>query len=159
MPGGYDTAQICINGHLISEMVRNRPQDSEDFCTRCGARTITACESCGRDIRGYEHGSGFIGTIRVPSFCQYCGNPYPWTESALVAARAIADELDDLSEDEREALKGTLNDLVRDSPETSVAVLRFKKYAGKAGVAGANGLRDVLVGVVTEAARKAIWGL
>jgi hypothetical protein len=48
--------------------------------------------------------------------------------------------------------------LVRDSPRTSLAVLRFKKYAAKAGTVGAAGLKDVLIGVVTEAARKAIWG-
>jgi hypothetical protein len=158
VPDNYDVAQICLNGHVITEMARDSPQYRQDFCAKCGVRTITACEHCGKDIRGYLHGSGYFGEMDRPAFCQYCGDPYPWTEAALSAARDIADELDNLSPDEREALKGTLDDLVRDSPRTSVAVLRFKKFAAKAGSAGAAGLRDVLVGVVTEAARKAIWG-
>lgn len=152
----YDVAQICLNGHVITEFAA-KPDYRQDFCAKCGARTITACEACRKDIRGYLHGSGFFGEYDRPAFCQYCGQPYPWSASALAAAREIADELDNLNPEEREALKGTLDDLVRDSARTSVAVLRFKKYATKAGSVGAAGLKDVLVSVVTEAARKAIW--
>lgn len=152
----YDVAQVCLNGHVITEFAE-KPDHRQDFCAKCGVRTITACEHCGKNIRGYLRGSGYAGEFDRPAFCQYCGEAYPWTASAIAAARDIADELDNLSPEEREALKGTLDDLVRDSPRTSVAVVRFKKYAGKAGNAGAAGLRDVLVSVVTEAARKAIW--
>lgn len=153
----YDVAQICLNGHIVTEFAAGSPHYREEFCSRCGARTITACENCKADIRGYLHGSGYMGSMARPAFCQYCGHAFPWTTSALVAAREMADELDGLKPDERDALKGSLDDLVRDTVRTPLAVVRFKKLAAKAGKEGAAGLREVLISVVTETVRRAIW--
>src|SRR5450759_2909448 len=141
-------------------MAAGFPQHREDFGGKCGAPTIMACEHCGAAIRGYYHKAGSLGSVDIdrPAFCLKCGEPYPWTDAALEAARAMADELDRLKPDEREALKGSLDDLVRDTARTPVAVLRFKRLAAKAGSEGAAALRDVLIGVVTEAARRGIWG-
>ena len=158
---GYDVAQICREGHIVTTMAARYPQFRQDFCGKCGAPTTMTCENCGSAIRGYYHVSGVIGgsvDIDRPSFCHKCGRPYPWTEAALDAARAMADELDGLKPDEREALKSSLDDLVQDTVRTPVAVLRFKKLALKAGSEGAAALRDVLVGVVTEGVRRGIWG-
>ena len=142
-------------------MAARFPQHREDLCGKCGAPTIMACEHCDAAIRGYYHVAGVLGgsvDIDRPAFCHGCGKPYPWTETALEAARAMADELDLLNPDECEALRSSLDDLVRDTARTPGAVLRFKKLAAKAGSEGAMGLRDVLIGVVTEAARRGIWG-
>jgi len=66
----YDVAQICLNGHVITELAL-KPDYRQDFCSRCGARTITECEACHKGIRGFLHGSGYLGTIDRPAFCQY----------------------------------------------------------------------------------------
>lgn len=158
---GYDVAQYCREGHLITSMAGSYPQHREEFCGKCGAATITECPECGTSIRGYYHVSGVIGGFADPprpSFCTSCGKPYPWTVAAMDAAREMADEVEGLEPDEREALKGTIDDLVRDTARTPVATTRFKRLVGKAGTEAASGFRDVLIAVVTDAARKGIWG-
>lgn len=153
----YDIAQICVNGHVITEFAA-KPDYRQDFCAKCGARTIDACEACHKSIRGYLKGSGYMAEFDRPAFCQYCGRPYPWTTIGLDAARELADVLDGLKPEERDALKQTLDDLVSDTARTPIAVLRFKQVAAKTGREGGAALRDVLIGIVTEAARRGIWG-
>jgi len=162
---GYFTAQVCPNGHVVTQTFDATPQHSEQFCTRCGAKTLTACLGCGEPIRGaYQWGTTNLAgepagdwNYRPPSFCPQCGRPYPWTETSLKAARELADETEELSSDEREQLKRSLDDLVTDTPRTGLAIVRFKKLATKGGQVVAQGLKQILVSVVTEAVRKQIW--
>lgn len=161
MPGAYDTAQICRNGHVITEVAEDFPQFRKDFCSRCGAATIMACESCDTPIRGDLRDSGvaiFGGPgPRAPRFCHGCGAPYPWTTQALSAARELLEEDTQLTDEEREQLDKSLDDLIRDSPQTELAARQFKRLAAKAGSETATGLKAILVSVVTEAAKRAIW--
>ena len=48
--------------------------------------------------------------------------------------------------------------MTKDSPKTQVASLRFKKVMSKVGNSVASGVRDIVVDVLSEAAKKAIWG-
>jgi hypothetical protein len=126
--GGYCTAQICQNGHVIVTGMETSPDLKADYCKDCGAGTTTKCPACGTPIRGRYDVEGFIGLTEytAPSFCHACGAAYPWTAAKLEAARELADELDGLTADERESLKGTLDDLVKDTPRTQIASTRFK---------------------------------
>ena len=78
-------------------------------------------------------------------------------DSKLKAARDLSDELDNLTPDERDLLKKSLDDIVRDTPQTTVSALRFKKLAAKAGSIAASALKDILVDIASEAAKKVIW--
>ena len=161
----YYVAQVCLNGHVITQTYDATPQHGQRFCSRCGATTITACPSCSEPIRGgYQTGTRYLTgepagswNYSPPAFCQGCGKPYPWTESGLRAARALADELDELSAPEREQLKQSLDHLVTETPGTGLAVVRFKRLAAKTGQVAAQGLKQILVTLVTEAVRKQIW--
>ncbi len=158
--GHYDVAQICRNGHVINASSEKYPEHNLPFCERCGAPTIVACPNCGQPIRGEYHVEGVIAAgfeFPAPGFCAKCGHAYPWTAARLEAARALADDLDALSGEEREVLKKSLDDLVRDTPQTQVAAQRFKKFAATAGKQAADGLRAILIDVVSEAAKKALW--
>jgi hypothetical protein len=62
-----------------------------------------------------------------------------------------------LNKDERETLKKSLDDIIRDTPQTPVAATRYKKMVLKAGKFAADGLRDILVDVASEATKKLIW--
>lgn len=92
-----------------------------------------------------------------PSFCHQCGTAYPWTADALAAAKDFAADLESLSPEDHETVNEALPDLVRDTARTPVAATRFKKILAKAGVEGATGLKQILVSVVTEAAKRMIW--
>ncbi len=141
-------------------MAHDYPQSNQDFCDKCGEQTITACESCNTNIRGYYHVPGVFGFsgFNTPSYCNNCGAAYPWTQRSLEAAGELADELESLTEEEKEALKSSLPDLVKDGPKTVVAESRFRKLMKKAGADAYDGMRSILVDVVSEAVKKSIFG-
>jgi hypothetical protein len=153
----YDMAQICTNGHVINSSAGNSPEFNQSFCSKCGAKTISFCPHCAAKIRGHLRGEVTFSQIDAPAFCYNCGKPYPWVAVTLSAAKDLADELDELSPDDRVTLKGTLDDLVSDTPRTQVAVARFKKIVAKAGRVTAEALKKVLIDVVTEAVKKQLW--
>ena len=155
----YDTAQICTNGHVITSSLVTSPEIGQKFCKKCGAPTIINCQVCNVSIRGFHHLKGVIyfPDYELPSFCHECGKPYPWTEVKVKAARDLSDEMNDLSNEEREILKKSLDDIIRDTPETTVAATRFKKIISKVGKPAAGAIRDILVDIASEAAKKVIW--
>jgi len=83
--GSYtDTMQVCLNGHVITDRFNTSPQFRKNFCTECGEKTITKCQSCGTDIPGdiiYESivVLGGFGSV-APKICSNCGNKFPWFE-------------------------------------------------------------------------------
>jgi len=95
--------------------------------------------------------------LPLPIFCPDCGKPYPWTEAKLKAAQELSDELDNLSPAEHDLLKKSLDDIIRDTPQTPVAATQFKRLVAKAGKVAADGFRDILVDVLSEAAKKIIF--
>jgi hypothetical protein len=156
---GYDTAQVCLNGHVITSMSITNPSRMRKFCEKCGEATITSCPSCRESIPGYYLDSSVIGfRYEPPAFCGECGKPFPWTERRLAAARELANEAEHLSTEERQQLADSLDYLTRDTANTQVAVGRFRRLVAKAGGETGNALRSVLIDVVSEAAKKAIWG-
>ena len=157
----YDLAQICENGHVVNSSARDYPVSNQDHCDKCGSRTITTCPACETEIRGTHHVPGVIsfGGYTAPAFCYKCGEPFPWTAAALRAAEDLADELDALSGVEKEALKDTLPELVRETPQARVAETRFKKLMRKAGAEGVEGMRGILTDIVSETVRKTVFGM
>jgi hypothetical protein len=155
---GYDTAQICRSGHIITAVARTHPQDRMKFCELCGAETITACEACNTFIRGADWDDSAVGQqYRRPSYCRECGKPYPWLADTLQAAAELADLTDDLDDKQRDDLKRSLDDLVSDTPRTEVAALRFKKAVSGLGKSAADGFKNILVDVLSETAKKTLW--
>jgi len=156
----YDVAQVCLNGHMVNSSWRSSPEFSKDFCPKCGTKTVNACPSCQTHIQGYCHVPGVISVSKthVRQYCHACGKPYPWTSARIDAAKALAQELEGLSDADKLLLQSSIDDLVADSPMTSVAVVRFKKVIAKAGRQAADGFRDILVNVLSEAVRKQLWG-
>lgn len=156
----YDVAQVCLNGHLINDRAKSSPQHNQAFCGKCGKATITACLKCNEPLRGYYHVPRVVSlgaSEFTASFCAACGTPYPWTAEKLEAARAYADEAEGLSPEEKETLKKSFDDLIVESPRTQLAAIRFKKLLPKIGQQIGGALRDLLVDIVSETAKKALW--
>jgi hypothetical protein len=157
MNESYDLAQICLNGHTINSSARRFSQFNQKFCKECGAATITACRHCKADIRGHYIGGAIVTTFPVPGFCHECGKSYPWVETKIEAARELAKELEELTAEDKEILTKSINDIVIDSPRTTLGATRFKKIMAKVGKEGASALRTILIDIVSEAAKKQIW--
>ncbi len=156
-PDHYDVAQFCLNGHIINDRCEFSPERCEDYCTKCGEKTIKGCPSCECLIRGL-HSSVIVGHIPLPRFCRNCGKPYPWTTRKLEAAKAYTLDLQSLTAEERMQLAVSLDDLIKDTPMAQVSASRFKRLAAKAGGEAPGFFRDMLVDLVSETVKKAIWG-
>jgi len=96
------------------------------------------------------------GAYRPPKYCEECGTPFPWTEMALSAAKEYTDDLDQLSAEEKLALKKTFDDLTSDTPRTPMAANRFKKLVAKIGPVAGSVLVKIVEAVATEAAKKSM---
>lgn len=154
----FDTAQICLNGHVATAYFETSAEFRQKYCDRCGAETITQCPSCKKPIRGGYRSRGWAPVpYQVPSFCIECGHSFPWTEAKIVAAMELAQELGSLDKDDQAILKQSIDDMVQDKPTTQVAVVRFKKIMKKVGQEGATMFREILVDVVSETAKKLLW--
>ncbi len=154
---GYDIAQICLNGHLINSEAYFESGRNQNFCVDCGVATIIKCEKCKMLIHGSSTSTELYSYYHVPSFCRYCGEAYPWVATRLRAAKDLAEELEELSENEKALLKQSIDDIVRDTPQTSVAVTRFKRLVIKGGKEVASAFKDILVDVASETAKKMLW--
>ena len=94
-----DTMQICLNGHVINDEFLRNPKYNKDYCDRCGKETITRCPNhkCDKPIPGRLFGSSW--SRRAPSFCEHCGEKFPWTR------RTEAKQLKEEAEKPIEALQ------------------------------------------------------
>ena len=153
----YDTAQICQNGHVINSMASKYPESNQAYCDKCGASTIISCPKCQTPIRGDYHDI-LISHYSAPAYCHQCGQAFPWTRGALEAAHELADTLEELSDQEREELKKSIEDLLRETPRTRVAETKFKKLMLKAGKEAYDGMKSILTDIVSETVKKTLFG-
>ena len=72
----------------------------------------------------------------------------------LAAAKELAQKMEGLTEEERELLARSLDNLVRDTPQIPVAATRVKRMLTKAGGAALQAFRDILVDIASETAKK-----
>lgn len=127
--GTYDTAKICIDGHLITSSMESS-RNTDNNCTLCGAAVITKCSKCNAPIHGYYNVPGVL-TFHdepIPAFCHNCGSPYPWTESRLDTAEKIIDMLDELTVEQKKQLKDSLPDIIVETPRSQYAALVAGKF-------------------------------
>ena len=153
---GYETAQVCLNGHVITQFVESHPEETKKFCDKCGEATTSVCPKCSKPVHGFYHHPRVGHSItKAPAFCHECGSAYPWTERQFAATKELANEI--FTPEESIQVQQSLENIVRETPNTPVAIVRFKKLMSKAGQTVASGFRDILVDVVSEAIKKQIW--
>lgn len=158
--GTYYTAQICLNGHVITDSANTSAELQEKFCSKCGAETIMQCLNCNADIRGYYFIPGFLDFIsnyEKPLFCYNCGKPYPWTTEILEAAKELIELDTNLNQGDKKILNNDLNNIVLETPRTQAAITRFKAITKKALSTTTEGLKQILIDIVSETVKKSIW--
>lgn len=158
--GIYRVAEVCPNGHVPTSSADTSPELREKFCSSCGEPTMTQCPSCHAAIRGYYYVEGVfsLSEYTPPAHCHNCGSAFPWTARKVESAVELVEVGGSLTDTELVQLRTDLTELTKDSPKTQVASLRFKKAMTKVGGTVAQGVRDIVVDVLSEAAKKAIWG-
>jgi hypothetical protein len=159
--GVYRIAEVCPNGHVSTDAADAHPEHREKFCSKCGDATMTACPTCGVSIRGDYYVEGYYAASSgydPPANCHNCGNAFPWTKRKVAGAVELLEEDGSLSSEEIQQVRSDLDTLTKDSPKTHAASARFKKMMAKVGASVASGVREIVVDVLSEAAKKAIWG-
>jgi len=158
--GTYRVAEVCPNGHVSTNAADQYPGLREKYCSRCGEATMTQCPACNADIRGDYHVEGAFGfsEYEPPAHCHNCGKAFPWTDRKVAGAVELLEAGSDLSAAEIAQVRSDLTELTRDSPKTQAASLRFKKAMSKVGATVASGVRDIVVDILSETAKKSIWG-
>ncbi|MBM4104486.1 MAG: DUF2321 domain-containing protein [Planctomycetes bacterium] len=149
---GYDAAQICLNGHIISDCIHASPDRKKPFCDKCGEKTISTCPSCNAAINGkYRTSNGYgISLSKSPLYCPNCGKPYPWTESKIQTAIQIFAEFGKLDENEKKTIEEDIKNVARDIPQSELSALRIKKMWEKYGRIAYNVIMEFASKVAAE---------
>jgi len=157
MRSGYDTMQVCLNGHRITSTASTAPQFREDHCSTCGARTILACENCKTPIRGFYHTPGVVSLSEpdVPQYCPNCGSAYPWRRAAIENLQELLRE-SGLDEHDIDTAEKALPDVLRDTPKTKSATMRLKRILTKLQKPAYELVIKVISDVASETAKKVI---
>jgi len=160
----WDVALACRNGHLINDRSRGDPSHNAPWCAICGSETISACPGCREPIAGfyYDKREPFETSAvpsgrslaQVPQYCHACGRPFPWTERVMSAARSLIRELAGLDPYERDQLRRSIDDIIRETPRTPMAVLRIQAALGRIGGDSATALRSLLISVANESVKR-----
>lgn len=157
MAGNFDIAQVCLNGHVITDSFSTEYKKAQPYCDMCGEETIVKCTNCETPIRGYDSGSSVIYTYEPPSYCYKCGHAFPWISSKLKYAEELAEHFE-MNEDDKRLLIENLEDLMRDTPRKQIAALKVKKVLAKTEPIFVSALKEVFKAVSTEPIVKSLWG-
>ena len=68
--------------------------------------------------------------------------------------KALAEESDELFDAERASLNESLPDLVSDTPQTQVAIMRINRWLSRTGGETSIAVKEVLMRVATEAVKQ-----
>jgi hypothetical protein len=155
----YETALICLNGHVITIGLESSPEMYAKYCDRCGERTISECEHCRAKIRGYHRleGLAVIGGYVLPKFCHNCGKPYPWTVKKMDAVYKLIDENKKLNSAEKEVLKKLIEELVKESPTKDLAIDESKRLIQKMGDETVKLLKNLLIELLSEVVKRQLF--
>lgn len=155
------TQEICLNGHQINQKSDyDEDPDPPFYCEDCGQKIIRTCQKCNEPIDGFVQYTGdFIGHDKayVPNYCKHCGGSYPWTESIIEGTKELISLDSSISQEDKEAIEISVPDLLVDTPKTKVAATKFKMLTSGATSIVKDGLRELLVDVVSETAKKIMF--
>ena len=156
----WDVALVCRNGHLVNDRSRAAPARNAKWCTTCGAATLSACPGCREPIAGFHYRldpEAAAEPVTVPRYCSSCGRPFPWTERAMSGARALIRELSALDQYERDQLRRSIDHIVRETPQTPLAIVRIRKALDRVGGDTAKGLQEILLSVANESVKDRLF--
>jgi hypothetical protein len=135
----HDIALICVNGHVINRAKNENPVYNATYCQTCGGICIDSCPKCRKPIQGavlthhradrlYAPQSYWVSVSSYyprPAHCQYCGEPFPWTEKAKATVLELAEM--SLTPDKYDLFKNNLDDLIRETGRQPIAQIKLSE--------------------------------
>lgn len=154
--GHYESAQVCMNGHMTCSSLESFGESASDHCPECGAETIVSCQGCGSSIRGHYVEPGVLAETITPAYCHKCSKAYPWTIKAIDALRSIINEDDRTSDEQKRSALASIPDIIANTPGTQLALSRIKRFIGAARKETKESIIKSLADVACEAAKRGI---
>lgn len=156
----YDSALICLSGHIINESTNEYSEKNSNYCALCGEITISKCDKCNAIIRGtlFIDKRPFESIETAPNFCYQCGNQFPWLVKNIEAALEIATQSSGNGNINRIELKNDLLELAKDTPATSVTAFKISKIIKNLPENALKIFNNLLVEIISETAKKIIFG-
>lgn len=124
-----ETAQVCLNGHLITARAVSQPESRRERCPHCNEVTISECLACNAAIPGWQPGAAVYGArkaYRVPNFCANCNQSHPWLLRTLRDVSRTYRKLP-LTLEENAVLKADLLHLVIETQRSILAARRTRE--------------------------------
>ena len=161
----YWNGKICLNGHVVD--YGNGEKDS--FCSKCGSQVLDSCTHCNTKIRGAsKHWSAMVGSavsyfdakpenMKVPFYCRNCSEPYEWTNRILESSVSLISMDENVDESIKELIKSAIPDLLVETPETPVAIAKYKMYIPKINKTVSDSLYQLLIDFMAETAKRALF--
>lgn len=158
--GKYDTAQVCMKGHVVTTTSEFSPERMSDFCEKCGEKTMTHCSECGSPIRGYYSSLDlpYVTEYKLPKHCGGCGAPYPWTERMTRTLIGAVEECKEIGPNDLSKLRKSAADIVSNTPKTKQASILMASLLVKMSKNHQDVIKDLLVKFACEAAKDLILG-
>jgi hypothetical protein len=127
----YYSAAVCKRGHAETTSIEYLDEPPPERCSACGAEVLTACESCGKRIRG--NAPGDWTTYTPPDFCDACAAPHPWLsrQGRIYLLHNLLDD-EDLEPAKKLKAREQLDALINpdlDDEEQAQRWARFRKAA------------------------------
>ena len=157
--GWYDTAQVCMNGHVATIALESSPEQARKFCEECGEKTMSECPECRHAIPGYHNTPGAIVVYEYepPKHCGGCGSAYPWTARMLQELVEAVGEFEELGPEDAARFRDSVADVVKDTPKTKRASAHIKSLVDKLSGPHRGVIKDLLLKVACEAAKGNIF--
>lgn len=152
--------KICLNGHQLTFFYESSTTPNPpEYCESCGKQVIVTCLNCANPILGVSDDDYYFypETFPVPNYCKHCSKPYPWTELIFRNTEELVLLDDNLTDSNRDLINEAIPDLLVDTPKTKVAIAKFKKGFQTTSSIVKDSLRELLVDVLSETAKKAIF--
>lgn len=154
--GYYANGLACRNGHWIT--AHDTISDRAAFCKDCGAAAINKCDHCSAKLKGaWQSDISFGGgPTPLPSFCEVCSKPWPWTDAKLLAMSELVEAEGSLTPYEIETLRELAPHLVVETPRTQAASFKSAAIIGRLGSAGKSAMLEILKSIAVDAAKKTL---
>jgi hypothetical protein len=135
---------------MMERKSQEGPHLPPDFCTKCGDAIISACQQCKTpiELKSPAH--------RRPAYCSGCGKPFPWTETAILAAKDYTDQIEGVSTEDKTTLKESFTDLTKGTAKTPLAASTFTNLVKRIAPPAMDGLMKILAPVMTDWVKKHI---
>lgn len=117
------------------------------------------CTNCNNYVKGIcESEDTFDFYYNPPAYCEKCGNPYPWTAKIIENAVEIISLDEHLPDEIKQIIKDAIPDLIVDSVMAPVATVKYRKFTQSAADYTQDGLKNLLIDVVSETVKNSSWG-